>query len=79
MFQGMSPEDQARYNNEQGLETMALRALRVRDLDQSSRSGMAHSAPFGNAGMRPAPARQATEADIWNLSDDEFEAKYGQR
>lgn len=73
MFEGMSPEEQQKNNTEQGLEIMALRAIEARRQATGARPMMAHSAPFGHTGIRPAPARKATEQDIWDMTDEEFE------
>lgn len=73
IFEGMSPEERDRHNNEQGLELMALRALKDRASNTRARSDMAHSAPFGNSGMRPTQSRGATAQDVWDMTDEEFE------
>lgn len=72
MLEQMDPVERDRYSDETGLEALAYRALRDRGDRMGSRADMAHTAPFGASEGR-ATRRKATEADVWAMSDAEFE------
>lgn len=72
MFNELNQEDRERYDNPAGIEALALR-VKLRRAQSGDFSGMAHSVPRG-----AAPARSGRgEDEIWKMSDEEFEAKYG--
>ena len=73
IFQNLTPEDQAEYNSELGIEALAQRALRERQEARRNRPSMAHSGPVHNSGLGPTGTPQESPEGVWGMNEAEFE------
>ena len=75
MFNELSPDDKKKYDSRVGIEALAAR-VRARRLESSIQSGatdMVFSAPSGHSKQTGGDTGVSAN-DIWNLSDDNFDA-----
>ena len=74
MFNELPPEERQRYDNPVGIEALALKAKLNRVASGGGDfSDMAHSVPRGTSEHAP----KGSEEDVWKMSDEEFERRYG--
>jgi len=72
LYEQLPPEVQAEYDTRVGIEALARRVLQDRR-GSSDMSGMAHAADPNTPPARD-PGEGPTEADVWDLSDEDFDA-----